>query len=54
MGCGGSTSGDKGQSSDENNKQISALQRAPKVNIKVGNGVKFTEKYPRVVFVFGK
>ncbi|XP_052801544.1 uncharacterized protein LOC128232175 [Mya arenaria] len=53
MGCGGSTNSDKGQNSDDGQKNVSAFHKQPKVSIKVGDGVKMLEKNPRVVFVFG-
>lgn len=51
MGCGGSTSSDQSQNSDDGQK-VTHLHR-PKCSIKAGNEVRLLEGSPKVIFVFG-
>lgn len=52
MGCGGSTSSDQGQNSDDGQK-VTYFHRQPKVSIRAGDEVRLLESNPKVVFVFG-
>lgn len=52
MGCGGSTSSDQGQNSDDGQK-TTYFHRQPKVSIKAGNEVRL-EGETKVIFAFGE
>ena len=54
MGCGGSTNNGNVSPNKSGGRKGSIFKRQPKVSIRIGDGVKLSSRYPRVIFVFGK